>query len=112
MKTIVVLIALFSLTASLANEGIPKKRNTISSWLTENAVYPSAAVESREEGTVYLSFEIINGQVQNIVVLEGVSKVLDEAAIEMVKKIPASELQEDAETEKNKYIIPIKFEIK
>ena len=106
------MISLLTANVSLAVDGKPRKTSLISKWITENAIYPTVAAENAETGTVYVSFELVNGKIENAKVVEGVSEDLDKAALEMVQNVPASELSELQPVENNTYILPIKFSIK
>lgn len=58
-------------------------------FLCENIKYPKEAAERGEQGTVYVHFVVnTDGSITDISVARSVSKVLDEAAVEVVKKMP------------------------
>jgi TonB family protein len=58
-------------------------------FLAEHLRYPQSAVESRIQGTVYISFVVeCDGSVGNVKVLRGVGGALDDEAIRVVKLMP------------------------
>lgn len=98
--------------ASTTNEGIKPAKN-LHGWLTKNAAYPIKAIENKEEGTVYVAFTISeSGNVENVELAQGVSLSLNEAALNVVKQMPANELLSGSEKYDTVYIVPIKFVIK
>lgn len=97
--------------ANVTLNGEPEFVNKVSSWVNGNIKYPQSAIDSRTQGTVYLSFEVIEGEIENIKIIQGVSEDLDEEVISTFQKIPASTLG-NYQTEDNTYILPVKFEIK
>lgn len=59
------------------------------SFLLDELIYPEMSIEFNEQGTVYLSFIIeLDGSIGEVKVLRGVSKLLDEEAIRVIKKSP------------------------
>ncbi|MDR2911519.1 MAG: energy transducer TonB [Bacteroidales bacterium] len=59
-------------------------------FITENVVYPERAKENNIQGTVYLRFAVTStGNVGEVQVIRGVDAMLDAAAIDAVKKLPA-----------------------
>lgn len=58
-------------------------------FINNNLNYPDLAKENNIEGKVYLKFVVRStGEIDNIQIARGVHKVLDTAAIELVKKMP------------------------
>jgi TonB family protein len=58
-------------------------------FIKNNLNYPDLAKENNIEGKVYLKFIVRStGEIDNIQIARGVHKVLDTAAIELVKKMP------------------------
>lgn len=58
-------------------------------WIIENVIYPESALENNLQGRVFLSFIVeIDGSISNIVVERGVTKVLDEEGIRLLKSMP------------------------
>lgn len=58
-------------------------------YIAENVEYPVEAQESEIEGTVYMRFVVSrSGKVGKVQVTRGVDPLLDDAAVEVVKKLP------------------------
>ncbi len=58
-------------------------------WIAENVKYPAAARENDIKGKVYVRFAVTEkGKVDKVSVVRGVHPLLDEAAINVVKKLP------------------------
>ena len=58
-------------------------------FIKKNLIYPDIAKENNLEGKVYMKFIVRStGEIDNIQIARGVHKVLDTAAIELVKKMP------------------------
>lgn len=119
MKNLVLGLGLLLSAASFANggnKGIVPTRSTsdnVRMWLASNLVYPTHAIENKEQGTVYVSFTISNdGELQNVELAHGVSPCLDKTALEMVLKMPIDQLIAGSEKIEASYIVPIKFVIK
>jgi TonB family protein len=115
MKTTILTFAMaltFGYTASANSTGEePKLMNKLSAWVSNNIAYPDQAIQNHEQGTVYVAFSVVDGQIQEIEVVGGVSESLDAKALEMVKRAPVSELANSKEAAKS-YILPIRFELK
>ena len=67
----------------------PGGERELLNFINRKLKYPSEAVRNREQGKVILRF-VINktGKVENVKVIHGVSVLLDEEAIRVVKSIP------------------------
>jgi TonB family protein len=84
----------------MAQEIIPPKcyggNRLTREFIQEEMIYPSQALEARKEGTVVVSFMVMeDGSVKDISVLERVSPELDKEAVRILEKIlwyPATEL--------------------
>lgn len=58
-------------------------------FLAENCVYPKEALNQGIRGTVYISFVISSkGDVEEVTLLKGVSKSIDDEALRVVKMMP------------------------
>jgi protein TonB len=58
-------------------------------FLLNELDYPEISIEYNEQGTVYLSFVIeLDGSIGEVRVLRGVSRLLDQEAIRVIKKSP------------------------
>lgn len=75
--------------------------------------YPPIARENDIEGTVYIRFVIDkSGQVTNVEVARGADKILNEAALGHVKKMPAWKPgKQRGKPVKVQYVVPIKFRL-
>lgn len=73
--------------------------------------YPPIARENDIEGTAYIGFEIDkSGNVTNVQVKKGPDKILNEAAIEHVKKMPSWKPgKQNGKEVRVSFIVPIKF---
>lgn len=118
MKNVILGLGILLGASSLAtekNDGVNPVSTTknLHGWLTENVIYPETAVENKEEGTVYVSFTISeNGTVENVSIAQGVTESLNNAALDVVMKMPVNELISGSEKGDTAYIVPIKFVIK
>ncbi|MBK7129988.1 MAG: TonB family protein [Crocinitomicaceae bacterium] len=84
----------------------------IHTWISENVQYPQQAINTQDEGTVYVAFEIDqHGALVNVHIEEGVSVALNEAAMKLVLTLPLHELVPGETNCAGSYVIPIKFEI-
>ena len=115
MKTIyfTALLALtVSFTSNANNTGeIPKTSSKISNWVNKNIEYPESAIENKEEGTVYVAFSFIDGEIQEIEVVGSVSESLDKEVLNTIQTVPVSELGLNT-NEMITYILPVKFALK
>lgn len=73
--------------------------------------YPEIARENDIEGSVYIRFVVEkNGEVSNVEVAKGADKILNEAAMAHVKKMPAWKPgKQNGKEVRVQYIVPIKF---
>lgn len=83
-------------------------------FLCENIKYPKEAAERGEQGKVCVGFVVdTDGSITEVSVLKSVSKVLDEAAVEIVKKMPKwTPGKQDGKTVRVKLALPITFTAK
>jgi len=80
-------------------------------YIARNLIYPAKAQEAREEGKVYVRFTITEkGKVTDVIILRGVSPLLNNEAIRVIKSLP------DWTPGKHKgkivsvyYVVPISF---
>lgn len=82
-------------------------------WLTKNLKYPTAALRSKIEGKVMVSF-IVNtdGTISDIKVVEKVHRLLDAEALRVAKLMPKWEPGKDhGKVCRTKVAVPIVFEI-
>jgi len=82
-------------------------------FIQQNVEYPELSREMGEQGTVYVQFVVnSDGTIQDVVVLKGVSDLLDKEATRVVKKMPPWSPGEQAGKKiRVRYQIPIKFSI-
>lgn len=76
--------------------------------------YPQIAVDSDIEGKVYVSFVVgKDGKITDVTLLRGVHKLIDNAALKHIKKMPkfASPGKQRGKSVRVKYQIPIVFRI-
>jgi protein TonB len=75
--------------------------------------YPPIARENDIEGTVYVRFVIDkNGQVTNVEIARGADKILNEAALNHVKKMPAWKPgKQRGKPVRVQYVVPIRFKL-
>ena len=58
-------------------------------YLHNNLIYPTFAKETGAQGTVFITFIVDeNGNVQNVKIVRGIEKSLDEEALRVVKSMP------------------------
>lgn len=77
-------------------------------WISNNIEYPEKAKKDKLEGMVYVQFQIENGAVKESKVLKNAEPELDNAALEIIQKLPKQLLNS---SEKATYILPIKFDL-
>lgn len=82
-------------------------------FIQQNVEYPELSREMGEQGTVYVQFVVnSDGSIQDVIVLKGVSELLDKEAVRVVKKMPNWSPGEQAGKKiRVRYQIPIKFSI-
>lgn len=95
------------------NAEYPGGIDALKSFITANLEYPRQARQEKREGTVYVQFEVSEtGRIANIKVLRGVCKELDEAAINIIKKMPDwKPAKQDGKSITSIYTLPIKYKL-
>lgn len=80
-------------------------------FLAMNVKYPREAIQSKIHGKVYVNFVVDElGDVTNIKVIKGASKVLDDEAIRVIKLMPKWEPgRMEGKAVKVSYTVPINF---
>lgn len=83
-------------------------------FLDRNLVYPAEAKSKNIQGKVIVGFVIeSDGTVSNVMVIQGIDKLLDDAAIAVIKKLPVLvPAKEDGVALKIKYKLPINFTLR
>ena len=93
-----------------SNEKVPVIIKKIGTFATGSLTYPEKAIDDKKEGIVYVSFELADNQtVTNILIEEGVSKELNQKAIEIVSHL---KVEQNQFVSGKKYILPVRFVIK
>lgn len=92
----------------------PGGEEALREFIANNLVYPAEAAKQKIEGRVFVTFIVSKtGQVKETKIARGVNHLLDEAAMEVVRKMP----QWTPGTQKGEavdvhYTIPIQFSLK
>lgn len=88
--------------------------NNFAKWVNENIVYPEDAVKAKRQGRVDLKFTITKeGKVENVKVLRGTFKSLDEEALRVVKSSPQWKPgMMDGKAVSVTYTFPVVFKLK
>jgi len=112
-RVFVVLVACLLLSNNVKAEGgHPNLKSNIMTWVKQNLSYPTKAINNKEEGIVYVSFQILeNNKVANVVIEQGISKALNKEALEVVSQMVLPQTY-NSETPEKRYVLPIKFTIK
>lgn len=110
-SSVFILFGILSFSTLFAgNKSEPLKN--LYSVITENITYPESSIENKEEGTVYLSFEVNeNNEVTNVQVEAGVSDSLNAEAIRVCNSIPAQVIKNMNYKAGQTYVLPIKFRL-
>jgi TonB family protein len=82
-------------------------------FLSENLLYPEEARKRGIEGTVFVSFVIgTDGTLSDFNVVKGVGEWVDEAALNVVKKMPSwTPGKQNGKVVKSRYALPINFKL-
>lgn len=120
MKTLVMtlslLVSISAFSATLDSDSDRKgggKKVSLKQWFNKNLSYPEEALKKKEEGTVYVSFQIDQfGKAIHIEIEEGISESLNEEAIQLVKEMPLDDFTSNGFTEGASYVLPVKFVLK
>ncbi|MBR6927083.1 MAG: energy transducer TonB, partial [Bacteroidaceae bacterium] len=79
-------------------------------WLDQHIEYPKAAIDGKIQGDVVVSVIIDHiGRVTNAQVTTSAHPLLDNAALEAVKKMPLWRWREDGTLHKARINIPVSF---
>lgn len=92
----------------------PGGENALSSFVETNLVYPETAIDRNMEGTVRVQFVVDeNGNIRNPQVAgQQTGQGLDEAAMEVVKKMPAWKPgQVNGKAVKTRLVLPITYRL-
>lgn len=91
----------------------PGGEDAMIKFIQANVVYPEKSREMGEQGTVYVQFVVnTDGSITDIVILKGVSELLDEEAMRVIKLMPNWKPGvQNGKPVRVRYQIPIKFAI-
>ena len=102
-------------TPKIAVESMPQFRGGEKArlkFLNDNIVYPAEAKQNKISGRVYVQFVVkTDGSVNEVKIIKGVDKSLDEEAVRVVKKMPTWQPGKDAKGNRVNvlYTMPIEF---
>lgn len=110
-------LIMMSLMSYAANEnhGVDPTKKAFDKWSRSLVVDSNteAISKHKEEGIIYVSFEIgIDGGTENVQIESGSSEVLNKRAIEIVKDMPKQHLYENGFIEGTRFVLPVKFSIR
>ncbi len=85
----------------------------MSAFINANLVYPQEAIDAGIEGRVFVGFWVeTDGSLSDIKVLRGIGYGCDEAAMEVVRKMPKwKPAMQRGKPVRIKYMFPVKFEL-
>ena len=108
-------VEIIDLCGCMCEPQYPGGEAVLNDFLRNNLVYPIEALKNREHGKVYVQFDVNeDGSISNIVIARGVSYLLDQEAIRVIRKMPNWDSGYNPRTKRNVKIharIPIRFEI-
>ncbi len=83
------------------------------SYLGKNMKYPTAAREAKVEGTVVVTFVVLeNGEVSTVEILRGIGKGCDEEVLRLVEESPKwTPGKKDGEVVKTRMRLPVRFKL-
>ena len=82
-------------------------------FISENLEYPQHAIDGQIEGRVVVQFVVENtGKVGNIQVVRSIDKLLDQAAIDVVRALPAWKPgMQNGQPVNVRYTLPVSFKL-
>ena len=85
----------------------------MASYLQTNVTYPESAMKNNEIGKVFVSFVVEkDGSIQNVKVEKGVSSILDEEAMRVVRNMPKwTPAMKDGKKVRTSLTLPIVFHL-
>ncbi len=71
-------------------EQMPEPPYNLQDWIAKNLVYPADARKNGEQGRVIVQFVVKkDGSISDVNVVRGISKSFNDAAVDLIKKMPA-----------------------
>jgi TonB family protein len=92
----------------------PGGTEALLSFIKDNLEYPQKAIDGQTEGRVIIRFVVnSNGEISDPTILKGINKNLDQAAIDVINKLPRWKPgQQDGQKVNVKYTLPVVFKLK
>ena len=112
ITVVLALVFMFIGNSVSANNGVDPTKDALNKWSKKFVSYPEVASVNKEQGLVYVSFELtIKGEAENIEVDSGLSTELNDKAIDIITQMPKSSLFENGFIEGTRFVVPVKFDI-
>ena len=91
----------------------PGGTEALLSFIKDNLEYPQKAIDEQTEGRVIIRFVInSNGEISEPTILKGINKNLDQAAIDVINKLPRWKPgQQDGQPVSVRFTLPIVFKL-
>ena len=91
----------------------PGGTEALLSFIKGNLKYPQKAIDEQTEGRVIIRFVVnSNGEISDPTILKGINKNLDQAAIDVINKLPRWKPgQQDGQPVSVRFTLPIVFKL-
>ena len=91
----------------------PGGTEALLSFIKDNLEYPQKAIDEQTEGRVIIRFVVnSNGEISDPTILKGINKNLDQAAIDVINKLPRWKPgQQDGQPVSVRFTLPIVFKL-
>lgn len=91
----------------------PGGTEALLSFIKDNLEYPQKAIDGQTEGRVIIRFVVnSNGEISDPTILKGINKNLDQAAIDVINKLPRWKPgQQDGQPVSVRFTLPIVFKL-
>ena len=91
----------------------PGGTEALLSFIKNNLEYPQKAIDEQTEGRVIIRFVVnSNGEISDPTILKGINKNLDQAAIDVINKLPRWKPgQQDGQPVSVRFTLPIVFKL-
>jgi tonB family C-terminal domain len=91
----------------------PGGTEALLSFIKDNLEYPQKAIDEQTEGRVIIRFVVnSNGEISDPTILKGINKNLDQAAIDVINKLPRwKPRQQDGQPVSVRFTLPIVFKL-